>query len=103
MSFNAPGIFPSDLFRLDVGSADYLGPFLGLADDTLPVFRRGKWGRRAANGGELSFNVGIGQTGVDCLIELFNNVSRCGFGRADATPGRGIIARHSLADGRNSR
>jgi len=63
-------------FRLDVGGPDHLGPFVGFLGDQL--FKAG--GRagehHTAQVGELSLQLGIGETGIDLLVELVDDLGR---------------------------
>ncbi len=86
---------------LDLGRPDHSPPFLGLADDRLTIFGRRERGRRGADGGELSFHLGIGQAGIDSLIKLLDDGLRCTLRRTNAAPRRRLVTGHGLAHGRN--
>ena len=74
---------PSSL-GLDVGRPDHLGPFLGFFRDQLAEVggRAGK--HRAAQVGKPRLELGIGEGGVDLLVEPVDNLCRRVLGAAEA-------------------
>jgi len=56
--------------RLDVGSPDHLGPFLGFVGDELTKIGRRARKHRAAQVGKTRLEFGIGESRVDVLVEL---------------------------------
>ena len=77
----------SGLLRLDVGSADYLAPFLGVVGDKFSKVggRAGK--HRCAQIGKSCLDLGIDEGGIDFAVELVDDPSRRFLGCADTVPG----------------
>src|SRR6266571_2728440 len=62
------------LFRLDIGRPDHLGPLFGFLGDELAELggRTGKY--RAAQVSEPRLQLGIGEPGVNLLVELVGDL-----------------------------
>ena len=58
---------------------------------------------RATQVGKPRLDLGIGEAGVDLLVELVDNLGGRALGRADAEPVARLVARHELAHGRDVR
>src|SRR6202023_957522 len=88
-------------FRLDVRELDHLGPFLGFIGNELAEIgrRAGKW--HGAQSGKPLLQGGIGEAGIDLLVELVDDVGRRVPGSAYAVEGARIVARYELRHGRN--
>src|SRR5262249_47594709 len=91
------------LLRLDVGRTDHLGPFLRFVGDQLPKFD----GRERENGaiemGDPGLDRGIGEAGIDLLVELVNNLGWRISWRAYAGPEGRLEAGHEITHGWNLR
>src|SRR5262245_50079965 len=87
--------------RLDVEGPDHLGPLLGFVGDQRTKVGGRARKRRAAEVSEPRFDRGIGQAGVDVLVEPIRDLGRRVLGRADAEPNTCLVARHELTHGRN--
>src|SRR5262249_14118157 len=87
------------LFRLDVEEFDHLAPLLGFISDELPeVGRRAtKWS--AANIGEPRADTGIGESGIDLLVELVDGFGGRALGRSNPKPATRFITRYEIACG----
>src|SRR5262245_50380406 len=59
--------------RLDVGGPDHLAPLLGFVGDELAEFGGRHRHRHAAQIGEPRLDRGIGEAGVNCLVELVDD------------------------------
>src|SRR5262245_37826762 len=70
--------------RLDVEGLDHLAPLLGVVGDELAEVGGRADKRCASEIGEPGLDFGIGEAGVNFLIELVNNLRRCVLGRAEA-------------------
>src|SRR5262249_10330898 len=62
--------------RLDVGSPDYLAPFLGFVGDQFPKFSGREREHGATQVGKARLDLGIGEAGVDLFVELVDDL--CG-------------------------
>src|SRR5262245_38029501 len=89
--------------RLDVEDPDHAAPLLGFLSDELAEGRGRAGKNRAAQVGERRLHLGITESSVDLLVELVDDLDRCGLGRADAEPRARLVARHKLAHGRDVR
>ena len=89
--------------RLDVGRPDHLAPLLGFVGDELAEVGGRARKRRAAEVGEPRLDLGIGEAGVDLLVELVDDLGGRVLRRADAEPGARLVARHEFAHGRDVR
>src|SRR6516165_12075771 len=85
------------LVRLDVGRPDHLAPLLGFVSDELAEFGRRHRQRYAAEVGKPRLHLGIGEGGVDLLVEPVDNRDRGVLRRPDADPEARLIARHKVA------
>ena len=90
------------LFCLDTGRADYLCPFLGIADDELTELSRRVWKRLRAQIGKSGLEFGIGKPGIDLIVELVDDFRRRVPWRAYALPADPLVARHEFATGGRS-
>src|SRR5262245_41137625 len=83
---------------LDIGRPDYFSPsFREFSNELAKVGGRIDK-RSAAQVGEPRLHLWIGKHGIDLLVELGDNLSRCVPGRADSLPAAGFIAWHEFAD-----
>src|SRR5262249_50913566 len=92
--------FPASV-RLDAGELDHLAPLLGFLSDQLAEVSGRTRKHRATEVSEPRFDVGIGEAGIDLLVELVDDFGGRVFGRADPVPNTCLVARHELTDGRN--
>src|SRR4051812_34065678 len=72
--------------RFDIRSSDHLAPFLGLCSDE-PTEVGGR--ARVDRGTEVSksrLDLGVGESGVNFLIESIDDFGGCVFGHAEALP-----------------
>src|SRR5260370_21962048 len=92
-----------DLFRLDVGSPDYLGPLLGFVGDELAEVAGRAWKHGATKVGKARLHLGIGEALIDLLVQLINDLRGCALRSADPKPATRLIARQELAHGRDVR
>ena len=65
-----------EAFRLDIGEFDDLGPFLGFGGDDFAEIGWRADNLRAAEVGEPRLDLGVGQGGVDRLVERGNDFGR---------------------------
>src|SRR4029453_6262014 len=72
--------------RLDVGRPDHLGPLLGFVGDELAEIGGRADKRRASKVGKPRLHLGIGEAGVDLLVELVDDLRRRVLGYTDAIP-----------------
>src|SRR6516225_9846121 len=70
--------------RLDAGELDHLGPLLGLVDNQLAEVGGRTDERCATQIGEPRLDLMIGETGVDLLVDLLDDLGRRGLRCADA-------------------
>jgi hypothetical protein len=71
--------------RLDVGRSDHLRPLFGVVCDELPEGGRRQRQRDAAEIEEPLLHLGIGEAGIDLLVELIDDLSRRALGRRPAS------------------
>ena len=76
--------------RLDIGGPDHLPPFLRFFGNEGPEIGRRAGKNHAAEVGELSLQLGIGETSIDFLIELIDDLTRRFRGSADSEKNRSI-------------
>src|SRR5262249_5307827 len=87
--------------NLDVGRADYLGPFLRFLGNE---FAETRWRERKLS---TTFVVkpdlyfGIGECGVDFTVELADNFGRRVVRGSDAEPSTRLVARYEVSYGRD--
>lgn len=62
------------LLRLDVGSPDHLGPLLSFFGDELRKVGGRAAKHRAVQVGKPRLDLGIGEAGIDLLVELVDNL-----------------------------
>jgi hypothetical protein len=91
------------LIRLDPSELDNPGPLLGVFDDEFAEVSGRASKRSAAQVGETSLDLGIGESGVDLPVQLTNHLRGCVFGRARPELEACRVARHEFAHGRNLR
>src|SRR5262252_7095530 len=89
--------------RLDVEGPDDLAPLFAVVSDELAEIGGRANERRAAELGEPRLDFGIGEAGVNGLIELVNNLRRRGLRRTFPMPLARLVARHEFAQCRNIR
>src|SRR6516162_201121 len=85
--------------RLDTRRLDHLGPLLGLVDDELAERAGTHRHRLAAELCQPHLNPGIGETGIDLLVEILDDLHWSAFRRAHAEPRARLVARHELSHG----
>src|SRR5262245_23118557 len=90
-----------DLFGLDVDRPDHLAPLLDFCSDKLAKIGGHHRHWRAAQVEQPGLYLWIDESGVDFLVELLDDVSRCVLGRTETLPPAGLITRYELADRRN--
>src|SRR5262249_7325974 len=73
---------------LDVGRPDHLAPLLGVVGDELSEIDGRADKRRASKVGKPRLHLGIGEAGVDLLVELVDDLRRRVLGYADAISGQ---------------
>src|SRR5215472_2039684 len=88
---------------LDVGRPDHLGPLFGVICDELSEIGGRADKRRASKVGKPRLHLGIGEAGVDLLVELVDDLRRRVLGYADAIPVARLITRQELTLGRDAR
>jgi hypothetical protein len=80
------------LLRLDVGRSDHLAPLLGfIGDEVAEVGGRAR-NHRAAQVGKPRLDLGVGERGVDFLVELVDDLGGRFLGCADANPRTRLVA-----------
>src|SRR5215831_13164898 len=89
--------------RLDVGRPDHLAPLLGVVRDDLDEIGGRADKRCASEVSQPRLDFGIGEAGVNCLIELVNNLRRRVLGRTDCNKCAGLEARQKFAQCRHVR
>src|SRR5262245_55987767 len=88
---------------LDVGRPDHLGPLLGLFGDELAEIGGRADKRRASKVGKPRLHLGIGEAGVDLLVELVDDLRRRVLAYCAAIPVARLITRQELTHGRDIR
>src|ERR1051326_6709447 len=93
----------ASLFRLYICRPDYLAPLLGFVADELAEigWRAGKY--RAAECGNLRFDIRIGESFIDRSVQRVHDLDQRALGCAEAEPGAGLIAWQEFAYGRDVR
>src|SRR5229473_2093004 len=92
-----------DLLWLDTGRADQPAPLVSFAGDELTEFGRRARKGRAAKIGQSCLQFGVGDGGVDLLVELVDDIRRRVVRRANALPAARLVPRHKFAQGRDVR
>src|SRR5215510_13546540 len=87
--------------RLDVGRPDYLGPLVGFGGDEFAEIGGRSRQRRTTQIDKARFHLGIGEAGVDLLVELVDDLDGRVPGCADPVPGTRLVPRQEIAHGRN--
>jgi hypothetical protein len=75
-------MFPASV-RLDVEGPDPLGPLLGFLGDELAEVGRRTLKDRCAQVGKSCLDLGIGEGGIDFVVELVDDLGRRVLGNAD--------------------
>src|SRR5262245_59634425 len=84
------------LFRLDTGKLDHLAPLLSFGGNELSKVGGRTCEHRTSQVGEALLHVGIGESGIDPLVELLDNLRGRGFGYDDPIPTSRLIARQKF-------
>src|SRR5262245_50666670 len=87
--------------RLDVEGPDDLAPLFGLVGDELAEVGGREREHVATQVGKPRFHIGVGQSHVDLLVELVDDLSRRVLGRTEAKHRARFVARHEIAHGRD--
>src|SRR5262249_38182652 len=87
--------------RLDVGRPDHLAPLLSFVGNELSKVGGRTREHRTSQVGEALLHVGIGESGIDLLVELLDNLRGRGFGHDDPVPASRLEARQKFAHGRD--
>src|SRR5262245_15037050 len=90
-------------FRVDIGRPNHLRPLFGVVCDELPESGRRQWQRHASKIEQPLLHPGVGESSIDLLVKLLDDVSWRALGRADALPPAGLVAWPKLAHRRNIR
>src|SRR5215470_2758202 len=86
----------SPLLRLDVRRPDHLAPLLGFFGNERPEIARRATEDNAAQVGELSLQLGIGEARIDLLVELVDDLGRRLCRCAEAEIAARLVARHKF-------
>src|SRR5262245_54391870 len=95
------GIRPARSFRLDTRELDHLAPLLGVIGDELAEVGGRAWKCSGTQLGEPRLHLGIGESRVDLLVELLDDLGRRGLRCADADPETRFGARPELTHSRH--
>src|SRR5215475_3197979 len=87
--------------RLDVEGPDDVAPLLRFVGDELAKVGGREREHGAAEGGKPRLDIGIGEASVDLLVELVDDLGRCGLRCTDAVPGARLVARYKFPDSRD--
>src|SRR5262249_8391603 len=79
----------------------HLAPFLGFVSDELAEFRRRAPKRPAAKFGEPRLHYGVGESGVDLIVEFISDLGGRGLWQGDAMPPTRLVTRQEHAHGRD--
>src|SRR5215831_19847936 len=82
--------------RLDAGGLDHLGPLLGFVGDQLSKLSR-RSRQRHAEVSETDLHLGVGESRVDLLVELLDDLGWRVPGNADAVPRCRLVARQEFS------
>src|SRR5215471_2517349 len=85
------------LLRLDARELHHLGPFLNVLGDELAELSGRTCKRRVAKVCKPRFHRGIGENGIDLLVELLDDIGRCIHWCGDTQPRARIVARQKIA------
>src|SRR5262249_33116649 len=88
---------------LDAREPHHLGPLLGFRGDEAAKVRGRARNHCTAQIGEPCLKLGIGEGGVDLVVELVDDFGRRVLGRADPEPAGRFVARHEIAYSRGIR
>src|SRR5262249_49173113 len=88
---------------LEVGGVDHLSPLLGFFCHERPEIARRATENNAAEGGELSLQLGIGEAGIDLLVEFIDDLIGRVLGRTDPIPATSLVVWQELSHGRDVR
>src|SRR5262249_1897688 len=80
---------------------DHLGPLLCICGDECAELGGRAFKHRVAEEGDARLHLGIGEAGIDRLVELVDDLGGCIPGRADPLPASSLVARHEVAYGRD--
>src|SRR5580704_10211542 len=86
--------------ELDPRELDHLAPFLVFIGDELAIVAGAHRRRYVAKVDEAASDPGIGDTGIDRLVERADDFGRRTARRPNAQASHNLVARHGLADGR---
>src|SRR5262249_57638346 len=97
------GIGRRKSLSLNTGKLYHLGPFFGFISNKLREVsgRAGKY--RSAQIGEPRLDLGVGESRIDLIVELVDDLGRGVSGCADAEPGACLAAGNELGNGRQMR
>src|SRR5262245_43079040 len=84
-------------FGFDVRSADHLAPFLGLVGDKFVKVSGRARKHNPAGFSEARSRAGVGEAGIDRLVESFNDIGRRIPGCAETIPVARFVVGHELA------
>src|SRR5579872_4435046 len=87
----------------DIGRANYLAPFLRVFDDKPAELRGRHCIRNAANVGEFSHDLRLGEARRDRAVERVDHIRRGVSRRNHAIPYDGVEAGYGVRDYRNAR
>src|SRR5262245_54105636 len=87
----------------DVGGVDHLGPLLGFFGNERPEIARRATENKAAELDELSLQLGLGEAGIDLLVELIDDLGRRLCRCAEAEIAARLVAWHKFGHGRKIR
>src|SRR5262245_37850938 len=83
--------FPASL-RLDARELDHLGPFLDFLGDELAKIGGRTREHCTSQIGEARLHGGIGESGINFLVELLDNIYGRGLGYYDPVPASRLVA-----------
>src|ERR1039457_4058819 len=89
--------------RLGARELDHLSPLLGFVGDELTEVSGRTREHRAAEVDQPRLDFGVGDSRIDFLVELLDDLGRCVLGCAYAKPRGSLVARHEIAHGREIR
>src|SRR5215510_2111647 len=89
--------------RLDARELDDLGPLFGFVGDELAKIGGRTRKHRTSQIGEARLHGRIGESGIDLLVELVDDLCRRGLWYDDPIPASRLVARQIFAHDRNVR